>query len=225
MKKRIRKHIAVLTAVLMFTALQTPYHAFAALSGEPYVKGDLTGDNSVRLDDTQLALRIALGIEKGSEELTQRGDIDGDGRITLKDTQQILKAALGIIKLDNSTTVVCEHEWVETTEHFNAEDEKEWGITEEAWENTIEESAYICNGCGKIFRHSEYGSSSNAGDAHSAHVYVDKCSGGYHTDKVTTLITHNAKEGWIGVTVTSRTCTKCNEYEEISRVPDAPIKH
>lgn len=61
--------------------------------------GDIDQDGTVSLEDAQLALRTALGIQKLINIEQQIADVDQDSQITLEDAQLILQAALGIIDL------------------------------------------------------------------------------------------------------------------------------
>lgn len=67
--------------------------------GPPVVKGDLSGDGLVRVNDATKALRIAVNIDKPTERDLKAGDVNGDGKITVLDVTLILRAALGLIKL------------------------------------------------------------------------------------------------------------------------------
>lgn len=59
-------------------------------------KGDLDEDKQITLQDAQLALKIALNIEKPQGNQLQVADLNGDGKAALDEVQEILKAALKI---------------------------------------------------------------------------------------------------------------------------------
>ncbi len=69
------------------------------------LKGDLNNDNTVDLQDVQLALKGSLNIISLTEQQTLAGDINGNGSVDLTDTQLVLKYALLIIpSLDNDNS-------------------------------------------------------------------------------------------------------------------------
>jgi hypothetical protein len=60
------------------------------------VKGDVTGDNKVNVQDATLALRMAVGLVKPNATQLSTGDINGDGKITVPDVTTILRKAVGL---------------------------------------------------------------------------------------------------------------------------------
>lgn len=67
-----------------------------AVTGESVAvkKGDVNNDGLVKLDDAQLALRMALLLEEPSERERKAGDVNDSGKIDLGDAQKILRVAL-----------------------------------------------------------------------------------------------------------------------------------
>lgn len=61
------------------------------------VKGDVTGNGKIELDDAQLVLKAALKIIKLEAEQEKMADYDQDNKVELDDAQMILKKALKII--------------------------------------------------------------------------------------------------------------------------------
>lgn len=107
--------------------------AFASLSGSPSLSqvsqpgipaeeeviGDINGDKKLDIRDVQLSLRVALGLERLTEDKLLQADLRprspwggplGDGKITLADTTAHLLLALGLIKVEPSWEVVIEKE-------------------------------------------------------------------------------------------------------------------
>ena len=68
---------------------------------EDILHGDINLDGKVDLQDANMSLRAALGIEKDlSEDAIWAGDVNKDNSLDLQDTVMILKGALGIIILN-----------------------------------------------------------------------------------------------------------------------------
>jgi|GEM_PF-1760944 len=62
----------------------------------PLLKGDVNGDGAIRVNDAQIALRIAVNIITPTPQQAQAADVNGDGKVNVQDVILILKAALGI---------------------------------------------------------------------------------------------------------------------------------
>lgn len=78
---------------------------------EETVIGDLNGDGKLSIEDVQLSLRVALGIENLPQEKLFLGDLRprspwggplGDGKITMADTTAHLLLLLGLIRVESS---------------------------------------------------------------------------------------------------------------------------
>jgi|GEM_PF-1352602 len=69
----------------------------------PVKLGDVNGDGAVRVNDVQIALKIALQLTQPTPDQIQAADVypigAPDGKVTLSDVTVILKAALGLITL------------------------------------------------------------------------------------------------------------------------------
>lgn len=70
-----------------------------AESDEQYIKGDVTGDGLVDLDDANMILKAALGIVTFEISQIRSADVASNGSVDLDDANMVLKAALGIIIL------------------------------------------------------------------------------------------------------------------------------
>lgn len=60
----------------------------------PFVKGDVTKDGKVLMNDVILALRMYLKVEPITDERLSRGDINSDGKIMMNDIIYILRIYL-----------------------------------------------------------------------------------------------------------------------------------
>jgi hypothetical protein len=60
------------------------------------VKGDLSGDGKLAINDVTLALQIAVGLRTASAAQLAAGDLDGNGSISIAEVTKILKAAVGL---------------------------------------------------------------------------------------------------------------------------------
>ena len=60
------------------------------------VKGDVDKDGKVSLSDVTVVLKMALNIEKVTDEILPYADVDNSGKVDLKDAQLALKLALNI---------------------------------------------------------------------------------------------------------------------------------
>jgi len=65
----------------------------------PIVKGDLSGDGKVLVNDAVLALQIAVGIKTANQQQLAAGDLNGDGKITINEVTMVLQAAVGLRQL------------------------------------------------------------------------------------------------------------------------------
>ena len=65
--------------------------------GQPaVVKGDLSGDGKVLVNDAVLALQFAVGLKTPTADQLAAGDLNGDGKITINEVTLILQAAVGL---------------------------------------------------------------------------------------------------------------------------------
>jgi hypothetical protein len=60
------------------------------------VKGDLSGDGKLAINDVTLALQIAVGLRTATADQLKAGDLDGNGKIDIAEVTRILKAAVGL---------------------------------------------------------------------------------------------------------------------------------
>jgi hypothetical protein len=60
------------------------------------VKGDLSGDGKVLVNDAVLALQFAVGLKTPTADQLAAGDLNGDGKITINEVTLILQAAVGL---------------------------------------------------------------------------------------------------------------------------------
>jgi len=98
--------VAGLTAALCLSAVAIATHNNKPVEAANGLLGDLNGDEKLNLPDASLSLRLALGLEKETEEYRAVGDVNFDGKLDLRDTTDILKGALGIIEIKNTTAPV-----------------------------------------------------------------------------------------------------------------------
>ncbi|MBF0593360.1 MAG: DUF4838 domain-containing protein [Candidatus Omnitrophica bacterium] len=64
--------------------------------GEPYIPGDVSGNNQVTMYDAAMALKGSVISNTLSSEQTLRGEMDQNGKLTADDAVAIAKKALGI---------------------------------------------------------------------------------------------------------------------------------
>jgi hypothetical protein len=62
----------------------------------PVVKGDLSGDGKVLVNDAVLALQFAVGLKTPTADQLAAGDLNGDGKITINEVTLVLQAAVGL---------------------------------------------------------------------------------------------------------------------------------
>jgi len=60
------------------------------------VRGDSDGDGKVTIADAVIALRIAVGLERGATHQLMASDLNGDGKVDLSDVTRILRAAVAL---------------------------------------------------------------------------------------------------------------------------------
>ncbi|MBR6408453.1 MAG: dockerin type I repeat-containing protein [Clostridia bacterium] len=72
--------------------------SYAYSSSSSYKPGDLDKDGKITTADALIALKMAVGIIKPTNEQKTIADVDKDGKITTADALLILKYAVGIIK-------------------------------------------------------------------------------------------------------------------------------
>lgn len=60
------------------------------------VKGDLSGDGKLAINDVTLALQMAVGLRTPTADQLKAGDLNGDGKIDIAEVTKILKAAVGL---------------------------------------------------------------------------------------------------------------------------------
>ena len=65
-------------------------------SPPPAVKGDVTGDGKVNIQDAILVLRNTVGLADLAPDQISAGDVTGDGRINIQDATLILRLAVGL---------------------------------------------------------------------------------------------------------------------------------
>lgn len=63
------------------------------------VKGDLSGDGKLAINDVSIALQIAVGLKTATADQLKAGDLNGDGKLTINEVTQILRAAVGLASL------------------------------------------------------------------------------------------------------------------------------
>jgi hypothetical protein len=79
-----------------------PAHFTRAIWGDvpstaaPVVKGDLSGDGKLGVNDAVLALQIAVGVKTATADQLKAGDLNGDGKIGINEVTLILQAAVGL---------------------------------------------------------------------------------------------------------------------------------
>ena len=63
------------------------------------VKGDLSGDGKLGVNDAVLALQCAVGVKTATPDQLKAGDLNGDGKIGINEVTLILQAAVGLRQL------------------------------------------------------------------------------------------------------------------------------
>jgi len=60
------------------------------------IKGDLSGDGKILVNDAVLALQFAVGLKTPTADQLAAGDLNGDGKITINEVTLVLQAAVGL---------------------------------------------------------------------------------------------------------------------------------
>jgi hypothetical protein len=69
----------------------------AKLAVSSIVKGDVTGDGKVRMNDVVILARAAIGDVTLTDEQLAAGDLDGNGRITMAEVVKVVRFVMGEI--------------------------------------------------------------------------------------------------------------------------------
>ncbi len=89
------KHHSALQRIIPFllTALFVMSMALPA-SAATVLLGDLDNDGNITASDARTALRLAVGLDKSTEDLVRIGDVDGNGAVNAADARLILRAGV-----------------------------------------------------------------------------------------------------------------------------------
>ena len=105
----------VLTSVKSFVVLQdyaialrndgsiwdvtgTPVKIGTLNTGDDYIRGDITGDGSVQIDDLRMILRSVCGKVELTEQQKLAADVETDGEVNISDLRKVLRFVCGKIE-------------------------------------------------------------------------------------------------------------------------------
>ena len=105
----------VLTSVKSFVALQDyaialrndgsiwdvtdrPVKIGTLNTGDDYIRGDITGDGSVQIDDLRMILRSVCGKVELTEQQKLAADVETDGEVNISDLRKVLRFVCGKIQ-------------------------------------------------------------------------------------------------------------------------------
>ena len=105
----------VLTSVKSFVALQDyaialrndgsiwdvtdrPVKIGTLNTGDDYIRGDITGDGSVQIDDLRMILRSVCGKVELTEQQKLAADVETDGEVNISDLRKVLRFVCGKIE-------------------------------------------------------------------------------------------------------------------------------
>lgn len=67
-------------------------------TGDDYIRGDITGDGSVQIDDLRMILRSVCGKVELTEQQKLAADVESDGEVNISDLRKVLRFVCGKIE-------------------------------------------------------------------------------------------------------------------------------
>ena len=75
----------------------TPIKTGTLNTGDDYIRGDITGDGSVQIDDLRMILRSVCGKVELTEQQKLAADVETDGEVNISDLRKVLRFVCGKI--------------------------------------------------------------------------------------------------------------------------------
>lgn len=76
----------------------TPVKIGTLNTGDDYIRGDITGDGSVQIDDLRMILRSVCGKVELTEQQKLAADVETDGEVNISDLRKVLRFVCGKIE-------------------------------------------------------------------------------------------------------------------------------
>lgn len=76
----------------------TPVQIGTLNTGDDYIRGDITGDGSVQIDDLRMILRSVCGKVELTEQQKLAADVEMDGEVNISDLRKVLRFVCGKIE-------------------------------------------------------------------------------------------------------------------------------
>lgn len=76
----------------------TPVKIGTLNTGDDYIRGDITGDGSVQIDDLRMILRSVCGKVELTEQQKLAADVEADGEVNISDLRKVLRFVCGKIE-------------------------------------------------------------------------------------------------------------------------------